>query len=262
MRIALGIEYDGSRFIGWQRQHEGRSVQQSVEDALTAVADHGVGVVCAGRTDTGVHATAQVVHFDTGAQRTPDNWLLGGNANLPDDVRLQWAMPVDDEFHARFSARQRSYRYVIHNTPVATALLRNQACHEHRPLDAERMQAAANRLIGRHDFSSFRASACQAKSPVREVTNLAVNRAGDFIYIDISANAFLHHMVRCVAGVLMTVGRGDQPAGWVAEVLAARDRAAGGVTAPAGGLYLTRVSYDSGYGLPVTARIPGFGSPT
>jgi tRNA pseudouridine38-40 synthase len=256
MRIALGIEYDGSGYFGWQRQTQGRTVQACVEHSLSVVANHAVHVVCAGRTDTGVHATGQVVHFDTPSVRDDDGWLRGGNANLPPDIRLQWSSVVDESFHARFSARRRHYRYIILNRPVASALLRNQVCHEYSPLDHESMQAAARALVGEHDFTSFRAAGCQAKSPRREIYRLNVSRFADSIYIDVEANAFLHHMVRCIVGVLLAVGRGEQPVEWAAKVLAARDRTLSGVNAPPVGLYLVAVKYDDDFGLPSVARLP------
>ena len=256
MRIALGVEYDGSAYFGWQRQLLEQTVQSRVEAALSRVANHPVRVVCAGRTDTGVHATGQVVHFDTEAQRDAGNWVRGANANLPHDIRVQWSMLVGDDFHARFSARRRSYRYIILNRPVASALLRQRVCHEYRPLDHAHMQTAALALVGEHDFSSFRAAGCQARSPRREVYRLAVSRAGECVYIDVEANAFLHHMVRCIAGVLLAIGRGEQANGWAAEVLAARDRTLSGVNAPPGGLYLVQVRYARQFGLPLETRLP------
>lgn len=258
MRIALGIEYDGAAFLGWQRQQEGRTVQGCVEQALAMVANESVGVVCAGRTDTGVHATGQVVHFDTDARRTPDNWVRGANSNLPADIRVQWAAGVDDGFHARFSARRRHYRYVVLNRPAAPALLRNRVCWERLPLHLERMQLAARPLLGEHDFTSFRAAACQARSPVRSVYRLDIARAGECIYIDVVANAFLHHMVRCIAGVLLAVGRGEQTPDWPAQLLDVRDRTVGGVNAPAGGLYLVNVTYVDPYRFPATGWLPVF----
>lgn len=259
MRVALGIEYDGSGFCGWQRQAEGRTVQGCVEQALSSVADHGIQVVCAGRTDTGVHATGQVIHFDTRAVRDSNAWLRGGNANLPDDIHVQWAIPVDAEFHARFAARQRHYRYVILNRGAGSALLHRRACHEHIRLDVSRMTAAASHLEGEHDFTSFRAAACQAHSPVRTIHQLDVRRSGDFIYIDVRANAFLHHMVRCIAGVLIAVGRGEQPPGWVGEVLAATDRTLSGFNASPAGLYLVGVRYPEVFGVPAAGWLPAYG---
>lgn len=258
MRLALGIEYDGSGFFGWQRQPEGRTVQSCVEDALSIVADHPVSVVCAGRTDTGVHATGQVVHFDSEAERPMDNWRRGANAHLPDDVCVQWAQPVDTAFHARFGATQRHYRYVIHNHRVTSALLRKRVCPVHRSLDVDRMKVAAGYLQGEHDFTSFRAVACQAHSPVRTISSLTACRCGDFIYLDVKANAFLHHMVRCIAGVLIAVGCGDQSPDWTEEILAAKDRRLSGMNAPPCGLYLVAVRYPAEFGLPVDYRIPAY----
>jgi tRNA pseudouridine38-40 synthase len=259
MRIALGIEYDGTGFFGWQRQSEGRTVQSCVEAALSEVADHQVKVVCAGRTDTGVHASGQVVHLDTVAVRAMEGWKRGGNAHLPPDVRVQWAHPVDDAFHARFGATERSYRYIIHNHPVRSALLRNRVGWECRPLDESRMITASRHLLGEHDFTSFRAVACQAHSPVRTIDFLELGRHGDFIYLDIKANAFLHHMVRCIAGVLIAVGRGEHAPGWVAEVLAAKDRSLSGVNAPPAGLYLVAVRYPDEFKLPSGYSLPACG---
>lgn len=258
MRTALGIEYDGAAFCGWQRQTSGRTVQGCVEQALSRVANQPVSVVCAGRTDTGVHATGQVIHFDSSAARLPENWVRGANANLPGDIRIQWACDVADAFHARFAARRRHYRYIILNAPSAPALLRDRVCWERLPLHVERMQQAARYLLGEHDFTSFRAAACQAKSPTRTIHRLDVTRAGRCIYIDVVANAFLHHMVRCIAGVLIAVGRGEQAPGWTAELLAARDRTAGGINAPAAGLYLVGVVYEAHFGLPASGWLPVF----
>ncbi|MDX1697572.1 MAG: tRNA pseudouridine(38-40) synthase TruA, partial [Thiohalobacterales bacterium] len=246
-------------FCGWQRQDHAPSVQARVEQAISKVADHAVKVVCAGRTDTGVHATWQIIHFDSAAPRSDRSWVLGTNANLPDGVCLLSAQPVDTEFHARFSARSRRYRYVILNRSVPSALLRHRVSWQHRPLDTGLMQQGADLLVGEHDFSSFRAVACQAKNPVRTVQRLQVNRSGDFLYIDIQANAFLHHMVRNIAGVLMTIGCGERPVDWVREILALRDRTRGGVTAPASGLYLVGVSYPEVFGVAPGGVIPVYG---
>ncbi|HFD79903.1 MAG TPA: tRNA pseudouridine(38-40) synthase TruA [Gammaproteobacteria bacterium] len=258
MRIACGVEYDGSEFSGWQRQRHARSVQAEVEAALARVADHPLEVACAGRTDAGVHATWQVIHFDSAAGRSERSWVLGANANLPRDVRLLWAKPVEEDFHARFSARARSYRYVILNSEVPSALLRQRVTWTHRPLDEGRMREGARHLLGEHDFSSFRATACQAHSPVREVSRLDLQRSGACLYLDIEANAFLHHMVRNIAGVLMAVGCGDRDPGWVRELLEQRDRARGGVTAPARGLYLTGVRYPRRYAIAETGMLPRY----
>lgn len=259
MRIALGIEYDGTNYFGWQRQSEGRTIQGCVEQALSCVADHPVGVVCAGRTDTGVHATGQIVHFDTQSIRESRNWVRGCNANLPADIRVQWATQVPDSFHARFAAVQRHYRYIILNRPDASALLCNRVCGEYMCLDTDRMAAAGRRLLGVHDFSSFRAAACQAKSPVRTIYELEVQRSGDFIYLDVRANAFLHHMVRCIAGVLIAIGRGEQQPAWVEELLAARDRTLSGFNATPAGLYLVAVQYPPEFALPGSGWLPWYG---
>jgi tRNA pseudouridine38-40 synthase len=258
-RFACAVEYDGGGFSGWQRQDHAPSVQAHIERALSFVADHPVQVGCAGRTDAGVHATWQVIHFDSGAERTVRSWLLGANANLPDAVRVLEVRPVSSDFHARFSAQARRYRYVILNRDVPGALLRERVAWEHRPLDAERMREGARHLVGEHDFSSFRAVACQAKSPVRTLYRLDVSRSGDMLYLDVEANAFLHHMVRNIAGVLMSVGRGEHSPDWVAEVLSHRDRTRGGVTAPAGGLYLVGVAYPAGFGMAGCGVLPCYG---
>jgi tRNA pseudouridine38-40 synthase len=251
MRIALGIEYDGSNFNGWQAQKSGvRTIQGAVEKALSAVAAHPVSVVCAGRTDTGVHATGQVVHFDSDAPRSSRAWTLGTNTLLPPDVSVRWAQPVAETFHARFSATARQYRYIILNQPIRPALLRNRASWQIRPLDVERMNAAAAHLIGEHDFTAYRAQQCQSKSPVRVMRRLTVTRYGDYLSIDVLANAFLHHMVRNIAGVLMTIGHGEREPEWAREVLIGRDRKLGGVTAPPQGLYLVAVEYPTEFALP------------
>jgi len=259
MRIALGIEYEGTNYLGWQRQAEGRTIQGCVEQALSRVADHPVAVVCAGRTDTGVHATGQVVHFDTGSRRGVQNWVRGSNANLPEDIRVQWAKEMSGLFHARFSAVRRHYRYIILNRPTASALLARRTCREYVRLDVPRMATAARQLAGEHDFSSFRAAACQAKSPVRTIHAIDVQRSGEFVYLDVWANAFLHHMVRCIAGVLIAVGRGEQSPGWVGEVLAARDRTVSGFNATPAGLYLAAVQYAAEFTLPEVGWLPNYG---
>lgn len=259
MRVALGVEFEGSGFCGWQRQAAGRTVQASLEAALGRVADASVAVICAGRTDTGVHATGQVIHFDTRAVRTMDSWVRGGNSHLPPDIRIHWARPVPDAFHARFSARRRHYRYVIRNGTASPAILRRLTCHERQPLDRAVMREAATGLLGEHDFTSFRAAACQAKTPVRTIYRLDVTGSDGWVYIDIEANAFLHHMVRCIAGMLISVGTGERPPGWMAEVLAARDRTQAGVNAPAAGLYLVRVEYPDSFRIPGTGWLPVYG---
>lgn len=253
MRIAVGVEYDGLRYRGWQTQQEGvRTVQDEVEKALAFVADHPVRVHCAGRTDAGVHAREQVIHFETLVDRPDKAWVMGGNVRLPYDVNLLWSCPMPDHFHARFSARFRSYRYRILNRPVRSALLHGRATWIHRTLDAVRMHRAGQALIGTHDFTSYRAIGCQAKQPVRTVTHLEVTRDGDIIELYIRANAFLHHMVRNIAGVLIAIGVGEQPESWAREVLEHRNRSLGGVTAPSDGLYFERVEYEDEFQLPRT----------
>jgi tRNA pseudouridine38-40 synthase len=250
MRIALGVEYHGAGFVGFQSQREGTSIQGCLEAALSRVADHPLRIVCAGRTDAGVHALAQVVHFDTTAERRPRGWVLGANVHLPRAIAARWAQVVPDSFHARYSALARHYRYLILNRWVRPALDDGRVCWEHRPLDAARMHRAAQHLVGEHDFTSFRAQACQAKHPLREIRYIRVTRHDDRVVLDIAANAFLHHMVRNIAGVLMTIGSGEQAPEWAREVLELRDRTRSGVTAPAAGLYFMGVSYPPEFGLP------------
>jgi tRNA pseudouridine38-40 synthase len=259
MRYACGVEYDGSGFCGWQRQSHARSAQADVEAAISQVANHPLTVCCAGRTDSGVHATAQVIHFETDARRSSRSWILGTNANLPADVRLLWIREVDDGFHARFTALARSYRYVILNREVPSALMRQRATWMHGSLDEARMREGAKYLMGEQDFSSFRALACQARSPVRTIRRLDISRSGNYLYLDVEANAFLHHMVRNIAGVLMTVGRGEKSAEWVRDILEKRDRTQGGVTAPSQGLYLVGVRYPERYGIAPLGTLPVFG---
>ena len=251
MRIALGIEYDGSPFRGWQRQkHDTETIQEYLENALAFVADHEVSVVCAGRTDTGVHGVGQVVHFDTHAPRDEKAWVFGGNAKLPDSIAIKWAREVPDDFHARFSATARAYRYAIYNHPVRPALGMRQLTWNYRPLDLDAMREASRCLVGEHDFSSFRAVGCQSKSAVRRVHSLELYRRDRLIVMDIRANAFLQHMVRNIAGSLMAVGSGKMPVSWVSEVLGHRDRTKGGVTAPPYGLYFMRVDYPESFAIP------------
>ncbi|MBZ2187672.1 tRNA pseudouridine(38-40) synthase TruA [Alcanivorax sp. JB21] len=250
-RIALGVEYDGSRYHGWQTQQKGiASVQLAVETALAKVADHPVSVSCAGRTDAGVHATGQVIHFDTGAERTERGWVFGANTNLPADIAIRWARPVSEAFHARFGARARRYRYVIYNHPIRPGLYNRQLTWNYRPLDVARMRAALPALLGTHDFTSYRGIHCQAKSPVKTLHHLALYQQGPLLVLEAEANAFLMHMVRNIVGVLMAIGTGKAEPEWAGQVLAARDRRQGGVTAPPFGLYLVNVDYDSSFGLP------------
>lgn len=252
LRIAIAVEYDGSVFSGWQSQHGARTVQDCVEQALSRVADHPVRVVCAGRTDAGVHACAQVIHFDTDARRRERAWVRGGNTHLPPEVALRWAREVPDTFHARFCARRRAYRYLLTSDPVRPTYLRGRVSWDYRRLDPVRMQQAAALLLGRHDFSAFRAAGCQARSPVRDLVRLDVTGDGTWFRFDAEADAFLQHMVRNLVGVLCAIGAGEREPGWAAEVLAGRDRRLGGVTAPPDGLYLARIDYPEAFGLPST----------
>lgn len=252
-RVAIGIEYDGSAYSGWQLQQHAPSVQAELERALARIAAHELRLTAAGRTDAGVHALMQVAHFDTDASRPDQAWVLGGSAECAPDVSVLWARQVPDDFHARFSALSRSYVYRIVNRRVRPAIDRGHACWLRRPLDAEAMHSAAQALVGSHDFSAFRAAGCQSPTPVRRVLGAAVRRDADRVELRITANAFLHHMVRNVTGALIAVGVGDRPEGWVAELLASRDRTQGGVTAPPQGLYLAGVTYDPRWGLPTEA---------
>jgi len=256
LRIALGIEYDGTAYNGWQRQRTGDGVQERVEAALSSVADESIDVVCAGRTDTGVHATGQVVHFDTNSERSDRSWLLGANTNLPDDIAVTWAQPVADDFHARFSAVSRSYRYIILNCLVRSALNRHRAWWVYQPLDAAQMHMAAQAIAGRHDFSAFRAAGCQASTATREILSVSVARENDKIYLDITANAFLQHMVRNIAGTLAAIGAGDASIASMSEVLESRDRKRGGIAAPPHGLTLVQVGYPNDFPLPKKVNMP------
>jgi tRNA pseudouridine38-40 synthase len=254
MRIALGVEYDGSRFCGWQTQPQGCAVQDALERALAEVAEEPVDTICAGRTDAGVHALDQVVHFDTRARRPESAWIRGVNALLPPACAVHWSRPVAADFHARYSAVSRCYRYVLLNHPVRPALDAARSAWFHLPLETERMQRAARLLIGEHDFSAFRSAECQARTPVRTITRLEVKRRGDHVMFEVCANAFLHHMVRNIVGCLIYVGKGKYPPEWLGEVLAGRDRARAAPTAEAAGLYLARVEYEPRWGLPAAPR--------
>ncbi|MGH8085889.1 MAG: tRNA pseudouridine(38-40) synthase TruA [Lysobacter sp.] len=257
-RYALGIEYDGSEFSGWQRlnkrgtperRHE-PTVQAAVEEALSFVAGGPVDVVCAGRTDAGVHASAQVVHFDGPAGRDPRGWVLGVSSRLPKSVCVRWCVPVADDFHARFSARARRYRYSILNRPVRPALQRQYLSWERRPLDAGAMHRAAQALVGDHDFSAFRTVHCQAPHARRQLHEISVVRDGELVAVEVQANAFLHHMVRNIVGSLLLVGRGEQREPWLGELLAGRDRAVAGPTASSAGLVFLGPRYPAQWGLP------------
>ena len=250
MRVALGIEYDGRRFCGWQSQPDGCGVQDALERALASIAGAPVRVAAAGRTDTGVHATAQVAHFDAPVQRPLSAWVRGVNSALSAGAAVLWAQPVPDGFHARFSATGRAYTYLLLNRGARPGLASGRVGWSHRPLDVERMRAAASLLIGTHDFSAFRAAECQADSPLRELRRLDIERHGELIVLRFSANAFLQRMVRNLVGSLVYVGNGRHPPRWVGEVLAGRDRAAAAPTFAPDGLYLTAVEYDSAWGLP------------
>lgn len=251
-RIALGVEYKGSRYRGFQRQRDGvPSIQLELEKALSKVAGgHPVTLSCAGRTDALVHACAQVVHFDTPVTRSMHAWVMGANMNLPGDISVAWAQDMPRHFDARFSAMARRYRYVIYNDPIRPAHLAEEVTWNHRPLDIERMREAARFFVGTHDFSAFRARQCQAKSPIKTIHHMELLEFGRLIVLDVRANAFLHHMVRNFAGVLMTIGAGERPVEWAQEVLETRVRRTGGVTAHPYGLYLVEVDYPEEFVLP------------
>lgn len=250
MKFAAGVEYDGSRFCGWQSQTGVRTVQDCVERALSEVANQSTRVITAGRTDAGVHACGQVIHFVSSLDRGEFGWRRGVTSNLPDDVAFLWVKPVADDFHARFCATERRYRYIILNRPTRPTYLNRRVTWEYRPLNEARMQEAAGYLPGTHDFSAYRAKGCQARSPIRDLRRLEVRRRGDLLCIEVDANAFLQHMVRNIAGVLMTIGAGEREPAWANEILQTRQRERGGVTAPPDGLYLMSVVYPSQYGLP------------
>jgi tRNA pseudouridine38-40 synthase len=262
-RLALGLEYHGGAYSGWQQQSEAPSVQAALQQALSRVADQPISVICAGRTDAGVHAREQVVHFDTDAHRSPRAWLLGGNSHLPRDISLRWVHEVPEDFHARFSALARSYRYLILNRGSRSALADGRALVVYPPLDVTAMQAGAQWLVGQHDFSAFRSSECQARSPVRQLRSLSVTRTGERIVVEVTANAFLHHMVRNIVGLLLVIGQQRAAPERAREQLESRQRSSGEATAAAHGLYLWRVEYPAQFGLPVDsamidASIPGW----
>ena len=250
MRIALGVEYDGRNYCGWQSQPDQITVQDTVQAALSQVAGGPVSVIAAGRTDTGVHALEQVIHFDTLAVRPLSAWVRGANALLPDSIAVRWAHFVPDAFHARFSAQARSYRYLLINRPVRPAIQAGKVGWYHAPLDVALMQQAAQHLLGEHDFSAFRASQCQAKSPVKHLNILNIVSEGELLVFELSANAFLHHMVRNIVGCLVYVGKGKYPPHWLAEVLESRERRLAAPTFAPDGLYLRRIQYDAKWGLP------------
>ena len=256
-RIAVALEYDGAQFAGWQTQQPGvSSVQQTAEAAFSRIADEPVSLICAGRTDAGVHALGQVAHFDTAAQRTERSWVLGANSHLPASISVRWARAVPAHFHARYSAEARTYRYFVLNRLARSALSAQRATLIHRPLAVGPMAAAAGFLLGEHDFSAFRAAECQARSPIRRLSALNVERCGDQVVIEATANAFLHHMVRNLVGLLLDIGMGKAAPEWAAEVLASKDRTRSSPTAPAAGLYFWKVAYPRAFGLPEAAAGP------
>ncbi|MCC7486108.1 MAG: tRNA pseudouridine(38-40) synthase TruA [Burkholderiales bacterium] len=256
MRIALGLEYDGCCFCGWQTQPQGCGVQDALERALAGIAGGPVATVCAGRTDAGVHGVAQVAHFDTTASRPDSAWVRGTNALLPPAVAVTWSREVSPDFHARYRVLSRTYRYLLLNRAVRAALGHGRAGWFHAPLELESMRAAARFVLGEHDFSAFRAAECQARSPVRTLLRCDLSRHGEWIVFDVSANAFLHHMVRNLVGALVEVGRGARPPEWIAQVLAGRDRRVAAPTFEAAGLYLMRVEYDPRWGVPPAREPP------
>ncbi len=250
MRIALGVEYDGRGYYGWQSQPDLPNVQDALQSALSQIAGASIVIHAAGRTDTGVHALEQVVHFDTTADRPLSAWVRGANALLPKDIAVLWAHAVPAEFHARFSAQARSYQYVLINRPSRLGVHHGKAGWFHLPLDVRAMRQAAHHLLGQHDFSAFRASECQAKSPVKTLTRFDIHQQGDTILFELTADAFLHHMVRNILGCLVYVGKGKHPPGWMLEVLEGRDRKLAAPTFAPDGLYLRHVTYDAKWGLP------------
>jgi tRNA pseudouridine38-40 synthase len=251
-RVAAIIEYDGTDYAGWQSQSHATSIQDAVQAALSFVAGHPVTAICAGRTDAGVHAVGQVIHFDTPALRTPRAWVLGANTKLAPSIALQWAGEVTMGFHARHKAARRVYRYAILNRSARPALQRARVAWIHRPLDAAAMHEAAQALIGEHDFSAFRSVECQSKTPVRRVDAIQVTRDGDYLWLEIRANAYLHHMVRNIVGTLLDVQRDPNPRAAMAGILTSLDRRYAGATAPAAGLFLWRVEYPPVYGIPAS----------
>lgn len=258
-RVALCVSYKGARYFGWQSQSSGLpTIQDEVQAAISRVANHSVEVVCAGRTDKAVHASYQIVHFDTSAVRSERSWVFGCNANLPPDISVTWARSVSGDFHARFSAFSRRYNYFIYNHPVRPAHFHEEMTWSHFPLDETAMHEAAQSLIGEHDFTSFRAVGCQSKSPFRNIESISVRRFSNMLVLDIKGNAFLHHMVRNIAGVLMAIGSGNKAVSWCEEVLKARDRTQADVTAPPFGLFLTDVSYPEEFALPLSQGAPAF----
>lgn len=258
-RYALCIEYNGSAYHGWQAQQAGvNSVQETLEAALSKVANEPIRVMCSGRTDSGVHASSQIVHFDSSVTRSSKAWVYGTNTNLPNDIVVRWAVPVDNEFHARYSAIARRYRYVIYNHRVRPALMSDQLTWHDHPLDADNMHQAVQHLLGENDFSSFRAAGCQSNTPWRNIEEAKVFRTGNLVILEIRANAFLHHMIRNIVGALLPIGMGEQPVAWMSELLALRDRTKAGVTAKPNGLYFVEAIYPENFNLPPQPLGPHF----
>lgn len=258
-RYAMSIEYNGSAYHGWQAQQPGvSSVQETLEAAISKVANEPIRVVCSGRTDTGVHGCSQVIHFDSTAKRSSKAWVYGVNANLPDSIVVRWAQPVSDDFHARYSATARRYRYVIYNNRIRPALMHDQLTWHDQYLDADKMHEAVQSLLGENDFSSFRAAGCQSNTPWRNIQEAKVFRQGALVILEIKANAFLHHMIRNIVGVLLPIGEGVKPVEWTKELLQVRDRTKAGVTAPPNGLYFVEAIYPEQFALPVEPLGPSF----
>src|SRR5262245_29175659 len=255
MRFAIGVSYCGAGLDGWQSQPSGNTVQDHLEKAISEIGGERIAMTAARRTDAGGHASAQVAHFDTSADRPESAWVRGVNSLLPDGIAVQWANPVPDDFHARYSAVSRTYRYVLYSHAVRPALLAGRVGWFHLPLDIEKMREAAGFLVGEHDFSTFRSAECQAKSPVRVMANASIRASGPYLLFDFTANAFLHHMVRNIVGCLVYVGKGKHPAGWISELVAARDRRLAAPTFAPDGLYMHRVSYDARWKLPAFAAL-------
>lgn len=258
MRIALGIEYDGAAHCGWQSQANGCGVQDKLEAALSGIAAEKISLICAGRTDTGVHALGQVAHFDTASQRPDSAWVRGVNALLPDSIAVQWAQVIDADFHARFSALSRTYTYVLYNHPVRPALQNGKVGWYHAPLDVAAMQSAAQNLLGQHDFSAFRAAECQAKTPIKTINYVNLEQRGDYITMTLNANGFLHHMVRNIIGSLIYIGAGKQPMSWLQALLLEQDRTRAAPTFAPDGLYLVAIEYADKWNLPVFSKANWF----
>jgi len=250
MKFAIGVSYCGAGMEGWQSQPSGNTVQDHLARTLSKIGGEPIAVTGAGRTDAGVHASAQVAHFETSVERSDSAWVRGANSLLPDGIAVQWATPVAADFHARYSALSRTYRYVLYNHPIRPALLAGRTGWFHLPLDLERMRKAVDCLVGEHDFSTFRSAECQAKTPVRIMQSARIRASGAYFLFDFTANAFLHHMVRNIVGCLVYIGKGNQPPQWISELIAAQDRRLAAPTFSADGLYLFGVRYDARWSLP------------